>query len=150
MTLRDKITADLVGAMKAKEEARVSTLRMLKAAVMKFEVSGKEKKVASDQEVLNFVAKEAKQRKDSIEAFRKGGRNDLAEKEEIELKILQSYLPVQMGEAELKKIIVDAIRTSGAQSKSDVGKVMAKLMPQVNGKADGAMVSKMVGEMLNS
>lgn len=135
-------------AMKAKDEARVSTLRMLKAAMMKFEVSGKEKKDSTDEEVLQIIGKEVKQRKDSIDAYQKGGRGDLAAKEEVELKILQAYLPAQMEESELRKLITQVISQTGAQGKGDFGKVIGAVMAQVKGKAEGQTVSRLVGEIL--
>lgn len=148
MTLKEKINSDLVVAMKAKEETRLSALRMLKAAIMKFEVSGDKKKEASDEEVLQIVGREVKQRKDSIDAYRKGGRDDLAVKEEAELKILQAYLPAQMDEGELKTLISRVITQIGATSKADFGKVMGAVMAEVKGKADGQTVSQLVGELL--
>ncbi len=148
MNLKDKIQEDLSGAIKAHDETRVSVLRMLKAAVMKFEVSGKQKKDASDEEVLQIIGKEAKQRKESIEAFRKGGREDLVSKEETELKILQNYLPQQLTEEELKKIVREVIAQTGAHGKGDFGKVMSAVMGRVKGRAEGTMVSKVTGAML--
>lgn len=148
MTLKEKINSDLVAAMKAKEETKLSALRMLKAAIMKFEVSGKEKKDAGDDEVLQIVGKEVKQRKDSIEAYQKGNRGDLAEKEETEMKILQSYLPAQLSEEELRDLIKQVVNQTGATSKADFGKVIGAVMAQVKGKAEGQIVSRLVGEML--
>lgn len=147
-SLRAKIQADLNEALKAKEETRVSALRMLKAAIMKFEVAGAQKKEASDEETLQVIGKEVKQRKESIEAFRKGNREDLASKEEAEMKVLQAYLPEQMSEEELKKIIQEAIAQVGAQGKGDFGKVMGALMPRVKGRAEGNLVSSLVKALL--
>lgn len=146
--LKGKIQSDLNTALKSKDEIRTSTLRMLKAAIMKFEVAGAQKKEAPDEEILQIIGKEAKQRKESIEAFRKGGREDLATKEEAELKILQSYLPEQMSEEELKMIIQEVIGQVGAQGKGDFGKVMGALMPRVKGKAEGATVSQLLKALL--
>lgn len=148
MTLKEKITADLIAAMKAKDKIRLSSLRLLKAAVMKFEVSGDKKKDASDEEVLQIMGKEVKQRKDSIDAYRKGGREDLAGKEEAELKILLAYLPAQMSEDELKKVVSQVINQTGFTSKADFGKVMGAVMGQVKGKADGQMVNRLISAML--
>lgn len=148
MTLKEKVNSDLLNAMKAKEEVKVGALRMLKAAIMRFEVSGAQKKDAADDEVIQIIKKEAKQRKDSIDAYTKGGRAELAAKEEAELKILESYLPAQMGEAELKALVTQAISQTGAISKADFGKVMSAVMAQAKGKADGQMVSKVVGGIL--
>lgn len=134
--------------MKAKEEAKVSVLRLLKAAIMKFEVSGEKKKDANDDEVLQIINKEVKQRKDSIEAYKKGGRDDLAAKEEIEMKILLEYLPAQMTDDELKSIATQTIKQTGALSKSDFGKVMGAVMAQVKGKADGQRVKQAIEQIL--
>lgn len=148
MTLKEKINADLIAAMKAGEEIKVSVLRLLKAAIMKFEVSGAKKIEATDENALQIVGKEVKQRKDSIDAYKKGGREDLAAKEETEMKILQSYLPAQMSEEELKAVITQMTTQMGTTSKADFGKVMGAVMAQVKGKADGQTVGRMVGEVL--
>lgn len=148
MTLKEKINADLIAAMKAGEETKVSVLRLLKAAIMKFEVAGAKKIEATDENALQIVGKEVKQRKDSIDAYKKGGREDLAAKEETEMKILQSYLPAQMSEEELKAVITQVTTQMGTTSKADFGKVMGAVMAQVKGKADGQMVGRLVGEVL--
>ena len=148
MTLREKISADLINAMKAKEEIKVSALRMLKAAVMKFEVSGGQKVEANDEQIIQIIGKEVKQRKDSIDAFKKGGREDLVKGEEAELKILAAYLPAQMSEDEVRLIVKEVVTQTGASSKADIGKVMGGIMPRVKGKADGQMVNRIVGELL--
>lgn len=148
MTLKEKINNDVVAAMKANDALRVSVLRLLKSAIGKFEVAGKEKIVAVDENVLTIIGKEVKQRRDSIEAYRKAGREDLAVKEEAEMKILQTYLPAQMNEKELRSLISQVINQLGATSKTDLGKVMGGVMAQVKGKADGQIVNRLVGEML--
>lgn len=148
MNIKEKINSDLIAAMKAKEEMKTSALRMLKAAIMKFEVSGKEKRDATDEEVLLIVGKEVKQRKDSIDAYRKGGRNDLAQNEEVEMKILQTYLPAQLSEDELRNLINQVISQTGASGKGDFGKVIGAVMAQAKGKTEGQVVSRLVGEML--
>ncbi len=137
----------MITAMKAKEELKVSALRMLKAAVLKFETSG-DRKEATDEDVLTLIGKEVKQRKDAAEEFKKGNRPEMAEQEEKEMAILQAYLPAQMSEEELRGIIKEVIAQTGAGSKSDMGKVMGALMPKVRGRADGGVVNKLVGEML--
>lgn len=149
MPLQQKIQQDMIAAMKNGDQLTTSTLRMLKAAIMKFEVSGKEKKEATDEESIQIVGKEIKSRKDSVEQFQKGGRDELAAKEEAEIKVLQKYLPAQMTEEELRKMINEIVNQVGAHSKADLGKVMGALMPRVKGKADGAMVNRIVQEMLN-
>ena len=134
-------------AMKAKEEIRVSALRMLKAAIMKFEVSG-DRKEATDADILQLISKEIKQRRDSVEEFTKGNRPDMAEKEQKEIGVLMAYMPPQLSEQELEKLVKEAIAESGATGRKDIGKVMAALMPKVKGMADGAAVNKMVGMFL--
>jgi len=138
----------MIAAMKAKEETKVSALRMLKAAILKFETSG-DRKEASDSDILAIIGKEAKQRKDASEGFKSGGRMDKAAQEEEEMAVLLTYLPAQMSEEELKKVIQETIAEVGATSKADMGKVMGALMPKVKGKADGGMVNKLVGSFLN-
>jgi uncharacterized protein YqeY len=147
MSLKKQIQDDLLIAMKVHDDAKVSTLRMLKAAILKFETAG-DRKEAKDEDVMTLIAKEAKQRKDSIDSFKAGGRVDMAEKEQKELEILQSYLPAQMSEDELKTLIQEAINQVGATSKAEMGKVMGALMPKVKGKADGSLVNKLVASML--
>lgn len=147
MNLKEKINADLLSAMKAKEEVKLGALRMLKASIIKFEVSGDKKIEATDENVLQIIGKEVKQRKDSISAYKKGGREDLAAKEEAEMKILQLYLPEQMSEEELKTLISRTISQTGATVK-DFGKVMGTVMAQAKGKADGQTVTRLVKEML--
>ena len=134
--------------MKAKNEVTVSVLRLLKSAIMKSEVSGKEKKDVTDEMVMQIIGKEVKQRKDSIEAYRKAAREDLAKQEEAEMKILQAYLPTQMTDEEVRAVVTNVIKQSGAASKADFGKVMSAVMAQVKGKTEGQVVSRLVGEVL--
>lgn len=134
--------------MKEKDEIRTSALRMLKAAMLKFEVSGKEKKEATDEDILQILGKEVKQRKESIEQFKAGGREDLIEREQKEMEILQAYLPAQMTEEEIKSLVEQTMDKTGAVTKADIGKLMGHLMPQVKGKADGALVSRIVNGLL--
>jgi hypothetical protein len=98
--------------------------------------------------VLDVIAKEVKKRREAIEMYQKGNRPELAEKETIEMGVLQSYLPKQMSEDEIKALVVDAIAKTGAKTKQDMGKVMGVLMPQVKGKADGSLVGRIVNSLL--
>lgn len=148
MTLRQTIQQDLIAAMKGKEEMKVSVLRMLKSAIMKFEVSGTEKKEASNEDVLQIIGKEVKQRKDSIDAYEKGGRADLAQKEKEEMALLQAYLPAQMSDEELLAVVQEVVAQTGATSKPEFGKVMGALMGKVKGKADGQRVKAAVEKVL--
>ncbi len=146
MTLVDDINKDFLEAYKAKDETKSSVLRILKGNLQSAE---KEKGSAlTDEETAKIVQKEAKQRNESISEFKKGERDDLAEKEAAELKILEIYLPEQMSEDEIKKTVEETIAEEGAKSKADMGKVMGAVMPKVAGKADGGQVSKTVNELL--
>lgn len=148
MALKEQLQKDMIEAMKAKDELKVGVLRMVKAAILKFETAG-DRKQATDEDILNLIGKEAKQRQESAESFRAGGRPELAEKEDKEITLLKAYLPAQLSEEELKKIVQETIGEVGATSKADMGKVMGALMPKVRGKADGGQVNKMVAELLS-
>lgn len=148
MSLKDKIQQDLITAMKAGDKNRMDALRMLKTAIMKFEVAGTAKRDATDEDVVTIVQKEIKQRQDSIEQFKAGNRPELAEKEAAEIESLKIYLPPQLSEDEIRLAVEAAIKETGAVVKAEMGKVMAVLMPKVKGKADGKLVSKIVGELL--
>jgi uncharacterized protein len=147
MALKNQIQAELMAAMKAKDDLKVGALRMLKAAVLKFEVSG-ERKEATDGDILAIVNKEIKQRQDSAEQFRKGNRPEMAEKEEKEMQILKAYMPPQLGEDEVLKLAEEAIAQTGASKKNEMGKVMGVLMPKLKGMADGTVVNKIVSSLL--
>ena len=148
---KNKIQEELKSAMLAKDETKVSVMRLLLSSVKNFEI-GKEGAdyTATEEEILKVIAKEAKQRKDSIEEYKKAGREELVSKEEAELKILESYLPEQMGEDEVKKIVEETIAETGASSMQDMGKVMGALTPKLKGKADMGMVSSIVKSSLSS
>jgi len=160
--LKERINQDFKEAFKAKEELRVSVLRLLSSSLKNKEMDKRAKLVKTvsdeaelvkqsqleDEEVLNVIGMEAKRRKDSIEQYQNGGRPELAAQEEAELAILAAYLPEQMGEEEVRKIVVESIKESGAASAQDLGKVMKVLMSKVKGKADGGMVNKVVKEEL--
>jgi len=148
MALKQQIQTELAEAMKSKDENKVGTLRMLKAAILKFEVSGNEKKDATDEEVLTIIGKEIKQRKDSAEQFKQGNRFEQAEKEEQEIEVLMAYMPPQMSEEEVMKIAKETVAELGATSKADIGKVMGAMMPKVKGQADGSVVNKVVASLL--
>jgi len=147
MSLQQQIEQDLITALKAKDETGVNTLRYLKSALQNKEIELKKKEL-SDQQVGEVVASEVKKRKESIAEFKKGGRDDLVKQEEAELRILQEYQPEQLSEEELGKMVDQAISETGASGPADTGKVMGSLMPKVKGKADGALVARLVGERL--
>lgn len=148
--LKQKLKEELKQSMLARDEIKTSTLRMLLSAINYYEIqkrgAGYE---ATDEDVISVIQKEVKQRKDSIEQFRSGGRVDLAQKEQKELEILQKYLPQQLDEDEISEIVDEAIRQTGSTSPQDIGKVMGIVMPKIKGKADGAVVSKIVQERLS-
>ena len=135
-------------AMRAKDSARLSAVRLILAAIKQREVD--ERKTLSDAEVLSVLEKMIKQRRESIVQFEKGGRADLAEKERAEAELLSAYLPAQMGEAEIEKEIKAVISEVGASSARDMGKVMAALKPRLAGKADMSAVSNLVKKNLSA
>ena len=144
--LRDKIQEALKGALKRQQGVEVSTLRLLLSEIKYAEIA--QQKPADDSKVLDVIAKEAKRRRESIEAFRKGNRGDLVAQEEAELAVLMSYLPKQMSREEVIAAARQAMDAVGARGPSDKGKVMGQLMPQLKGKADGKEVSEIVSELL--
>ena len=147
MTLKDKIQEDLREALKAKEEVRTTTLRMLLAAFVNKEKEGNE---VTNEQLQEVVAQEAKKRREAKEAFEQGDRPELAEKEQQELEILLPYLPEQLSEEEIQELVKEAIEVTKATSPKDMGKVMGELSPKVKGKADGALVAKCVKDLLTS
>jgi len=149
--LKQKLKEELRQSMLARTELKTSVLRMLLSALNYYEIQkGGAGYEATDEDVLVVIQKEAKQRRDSIEEFKKANRQDLADKEIKELEMLQVYLPAQMGEEEIKSLVKEAINQTGAKSIAEMGRVMGALMPKVKGKADGGMVSKIVRESLTS
>jgi uncharacterized protein YqeY len=146
MALKESIQEALKGALKRQQRVEVSTLRLLLAEIKNAEIA--QQKPADDNKVLDVIAKEVKRHRESIEAFKKGNRSDLVAQEEAELAVLMSYLPEQMSREEIMaaaRRVVDAV---GAKGLGDKGKVMAQLMPQLKGKADGKEVSEIVSELL--
>lgn len=149
--LKQQIQEDLKSAMLAKDEAKTSTLRMIKSALQYYEIQkGGAGYEATDEDVLETIAKEAKKRQESIEMYKSGNRHDLVDKETKELEVLRSYLPKQMSEEEIKNLVQEAIAQTGATGMQDMGKVMGVLMSKVKGKADGGLVSKIVKEKLQT
>jgi len=139
MTLKARITEDMKDAMRAKDSARLSTIRMLLAAMKQREVD--ERIELGDADVVAIIDKMIKQRRDSIAQFRAGKREDLAVAEEAEIGVLQAYMPAQLSEAEIDALIVAAIAATGASGMADMGKVMAMLKPKLAGRADMGAVS---------
>ena len=147
MPLVDSLDRDLVAAMKAKDADKLSALRMLKAAIGHKAIEKKKDKL-DDAEAIEVIQRQVKQRRESLESFEKAGRNDLAEKERKELVVLQAYLPEQLGDDEIRKLVQQAMSISGAKSKQEMGKLMKELMPLVKGKADGKKVNEIVNQLL--
>jgi uncharacterized protein YqeY len=148
MSLLKRFDDDLKQALKTSERSKVSVIRMVKAAVKNAQIEkGGE---LTDEEIISALSTMAKQRRESIEQFARGGRVDLVQNEEQELSILQSYMPQQLSNDEIERMIHDAIRESSAASAQDMGKVMCILMPRIKGLADGKYVSQRVKELLES
>jgi uncharacterized protein YqeY len=148
MNLNEQVAADLTAAMKAKDKARLSALRMLKAAIMNKGMVEKGRAL-NDAEVLQVVASLVKQRRDSIEQFEKAGRTDLVEKETGEIAILEHYLPPAVSADEIDAAVAEAIAETGASSPKDMGKVMKAVMPKLSGKnVDGRTINETVRRTL--
>jgi uncharacterized protein YqeY len=148
MKLIDTINEDLKKAIKEKNEIKISVLRQIKNQITNTEI--KKGRTLSDEEIGEAIFSLVKSHNESIESFKSGNRPDLVEKEEKELSVLKTYLPEQLSEEDLKKIISETIAETGATSVKDIGKVMGKLMPKVKGRADGAKVKLYVEEFFNS
>jgi len=142
MSLKAQITEDMKSAMRAKDARRLSAVRLLLASIKQREVD--ERKDMSDADVISVIEKMIKQRRDSIEQFQKGGRQDLVEIEQFELSVLQAYMPKALADAEIAAAVSAAIQSSGAKGIADIGKVMAVLKPQLAGRADMGKVSGLV------
>ena len=147
MSLRDKITEDMKQAMRDKAAARLSTIRMLLAAIKQREVD--ERIILDDAQVLTVIEKLLKQRRESIVQFEKGARPDLVAIEQAEVEVLLGYMPAQMGEAEIEAIVTEAIAQTGAKGPADMGKLMAVLKPKLAGRADMGRVSGLVKARLS-
>ncbi|TVY09657.1 GatB/YqeY domain-containing protein [Paenibacillus cremeus] len=147
MSLSEKLNDDMKLAMKSQDKFKLSVIRMVRAAIKNIEID--QRKTLDDQEVLDVLNREIKQRKDSLQEFEKAGREDLAENLKAELVILMEYMPQQLSEEEVKAIVQQTIQEVGASSKADMGKVMTALMPKVKGRADGKTVNTFVQQLLS-
>ena len=146
--IKDKITEDMKDAMRAQDKERLSTIRLILAALKQREVD--ERIVLTDENVLAILDKMLKQRRESITQYEAANRKDLADKEATEMKVIQAYLPSQLSEAEIIAMIDAAIKESGANSVRDMGKVMGIIKPKVQGRADVAVVSNQIKDRLSS
>ena len=153
--LKQTIKEDLNEAVKKGDEVSRSTLRMLLAAILNREKEKKYKEKLegnpelTDEEMIEVISSEVKKRKEAITEYERGGRKDLVDKEKAELAVLRKYLPEQLSEEEIRKLIEEAIDEVGAKEIKDIGRVMAEIMPKVKGKAEGSQVSRIVKELLS-
>ena len=148
MSLKEQLQHDLQAAMRARDERRKSALRMALTAIQLAEVE--QRGALSDEAVISAIRKEVRRREDALEMIRQSGRDDMVAEDEAQLEILRSYLPQLLTAEEVTAIVRDVIVETGAASPADVGKVMKLIMPRVQGKADGRMVSQIVRDLLSA
>lgn len=146
MSLVDKLTEEMKTAMKSRDEVRLSTIRLVKSA-LKYEEIAKGHQL-SDDETVAVIAREAKKRREAVEGAEQAGRTDIADKERAELEVLQEFLPKQLDEQEITKIVRDTMSEVGAAGPKDKGRLMGALMPKVKGRADGKLVNQVVERLL--
>ena len=149
MALKEKLQNDLTEAMRARDEVRSATIRMILTAIKNEEVSGKEARDLNDQEVITVLSREAKKRREAAEAFEQAGAADRAANEKAEGVIIAEYLPAQLSESEIKDFIAAAIKESGASGPQQMGLVMKSIQPKIAGRADGGLVSSLVKAALS-
>jgi uncharacterized protein len=148
VTLRDRLHAEITAAMRSGDSLRRDTLRMAESAI--YNAEKRDRRTYGDDEVVAVLAREVKTRRESVEAFRNGNREDLATKEEAEIEILGAFLPEQLSDADLTALVAEAVTATGAASPRDLGKVMGWLSPRTRGRADGRRVSALVAERLGA
>ena len=148
LSLEEIIFNDMKEALKRKEKLRLSTLRMIRAAIKNAEISKKDK--LNEDEIIGIIANHLKKLEDSLDLFVKGERPELADKAKKEIKIIKEYLPEQLSEEEIRKIVKDTIGRFNFKSLQDIGPAMREIIPQLKGKADGKIVNKMVRDLLDS
>lgn len=146
MTLKDRLTDDLKEAMKNKEQVRKSVVTLIRAGIKQCEVDNRQE--LTDEDIISLISKQLKQRKDALVDFEKANRTDLIEQTNQEIAILENYLPEQLDDVELKEIITKVVEEVGATSMKDMGKVMAKTISLVQGRADGKRINAMVKQIL--
>ncbi len=147
-SLLETLEQDLKAALKAQKAETLSTLRLVKAAMTNFMIE-KKRDALTDNEVIDILQKQVKQRRESAESYIKGGRPELADKENREIEILEKYMPKPLSDSELHALVHEAIQTSQAKTKAELGKVMQVLMPKVRGRADGKRVNEVVLQNLS-
>lgn len=148
MGLEDQIRIDMNGALKSGQKEKLSTLRTALAQIKDERIN--KRKDLTDEDVIGVLMRAVKSRKDSIDLYRKGGRQDLVDKETAEVELIQSYLPEQMSEDEVRKIVAEIVQSSGAGDIKDIGKVMGPAMARLKGKADGKLVQQIARSLLSS
>lgn len=146
MSLKEKLMEDLKNSMKNKDTLRKNTVTMVRASIKQREVD--ERIELTDEDIIDIISKQVKEKRDVIVDFAKGGRDDLVKQTEQELDILLEYLPEQLTEEEIEAIVKETINEVGAKSMKDIGIIMKNVMPKVKGKADGGMVNKCVRKIL--
>ena len=144
MGLKETLKTDLTEAIRSSDKVVSGTIRMVLTAITNEEVSGKEARVLTDDEIITVLSREAKKRREAAEEFAKAGRADKAADEKAEGEVIAKYLPAQLSEDEIKALIAAAVASTGAAGPADMGKVMGAIKPQIAGKADGSMVSSLV------
>ena len=148
--LKETLKADLTEAIRSSDKVVSGTIRMVLTAITNEEVSGKEARVLSDDEIITVLSREAKKRREAAEEFAKAGRTDKAADEKAEGEVIAKYLPAQLSEDDIKNLIAAAVASTGAAGPADMGKVMGVIKPQIAGKADGALVSSLVKAALTN
>ncbi len=149
MTLEERLDADLKNAIRSGDSVRKLAIRAVKTALTEAKVTGTEQRSLTDDDVLRLIRRQVKQRRDSIAEFTRGGRTDLIGQEEAEIAILEQYLPAQLGEAEIRARAQAVITELGAMDQKAMGPVMKRLTADLQGQADGALVSRVVRELLS-
>ncbi len=148
MSIKEQLTADMKEAMKAHEKERLAVIRSARGAIRQAEIDGGHAEL-DDDAVVGVLSKEIKMRRDSVDEFKKGGREDLVAQTQAEIDVLMTYMPAQLSEDEVKAIVKEAVEKTGAQTPKDMGKVMGLVMPKVKGRADGKLVNTIVRSMLH-
>ena len=149
MGLKERLQGDLTEAIRSRDELRSGTIRMVLTAITNEEVSGKEARTLSEDEIITVLSREAKKRREAAEEFAKGNRPEKAAEEKAEGEVIAKYLPAQLSEDDVKKLIAAAIASTGAAGPADMGKVMGAIKGKIAGKADGSVVSSLVKAALN-
>ena len=146
MNIKERLRLEMKESLRAGDKLRLSTIRMMLSEIGNAEIAKRDE--LSDEEMLAAVIREGKKRKEAIEEYRKAGRQDLVDRESFEYSVIESYLPRQLEESEIRRIVEEVVKETGASSPGDLGKVMSVVMPRIKGKADGRKVNLMAREML--